>query len=282
MNQALKFLSMSFLSLLIASCESKFEEKERVGMEPDTAEKLEYNMKAEDIQDRLAKAQEVIEGLAMILKKIYSPEIAKLTVSDILVQIMDSVKSSQVESGATGYFSDGEIYLSIPGISKECRQVRVRSIYALPIQELEHSIAIQTCKTDGKFEKVVDLKIQNEEGISVLVDKKIEELLPKLHGQQVLSAQGCHVQRSSWSLESIDCEATDIRLNEQEVLQFKEISYLYWRNPVFTTKAILVKNGRPTFNMVFEVDLKGETFSKVTPVQMGTSENPEARTESAP
>lgn len=263
MKISMRFVTSLLLGFSLSSCESKFEERDPVGNSGNAEVRREFTLKAHDIQERLSKAQDLIDGLNTFLKKFENKELGKVGYSDLLIQIMESVEASPVEKKSESYTSWGEIYLPTPGLSHECRTIRTMSVFKEEKESAHHSLFIQTCKTHGEFKKIATLLIEQKSKVSIVREKNIESYLPKLDLQQFVSAQGCEIERTESQITEIECDASEYIINEEEKVEIKEISYVHNRNPEFKAKATLLKNGMARLHLILEVDRSGQAFTKV-------------------
>ncbi|MEZ0392326.1 MAG: hypothetical protein ACAH59_08935 [Pseudobdellovibrionaceae bacterium] len=246
----------------LVACQSKFEEKSSDGLQVETSSKKEYVANSEDIQNRISKAQDVIHGIKKFMDLVNLPNVGQVGVSDLVLEILESVKDSHSKKTESGYISDGEVYITTPGVSKECRIIKTRSIYSKTEAKIDHNLSLMTCKTKGQFVEIAKLDVVDSK-VSFVVETNLNTVLPDLDLQKFLSVQNCDLERDDKEISKITCKASDLLINENEKIKFNEISYDRSRDPLFLGKGVLYKNDVPKVQLTLEVDRQNKVTPKV-------------------
>lgn len=248
-------------SVVLTGCQSKFEEGAANG-QADGVVKKEYALKVENSRKRISQVQDILHGLNLVMTKFKIQSSKDVLVSNLLEQILEVTNSNQAQKTSKGYVSEGELFVNLPGLDQDCRVIRARSVYLETKEKISHEIYVQTCKTKGGYQKLLDIQVDDERITSVVPTEKMESILPDVDLRELMSAQGCQVEKNKETLTKISCKSGDLILNEREKIRFSQIQYQAKEAIVFVAKGQLLQDGVAKKNVSLEIDGNGKpTFN---------------------
>jgi hypothetical protein len=246
----------------LVGCQSKFEESSANGYQMNDATKKEYALKVDNSRKRISQVQDILHGLNLVMSKFKIQSSKDVLVSNLLEQILEVTNTNQMQKVDQSYVSEGELFVNMPGLSQDCRTLKAKSVYAETKEKVTQEILVQTCKTKGQYQKLLDIQVEDEKVTSVIPVKDLENILPDVDIRELMSAQGCQVEKNEKTLTKIDCQSGDLILNERESIRFSKIQYQASATVMFVAQGQLLVDGEPKKNVSLELDQNGKpTFN---------------------
>lgn len=263
MKQIFFLLALNWVAL---GCTSKFEEKKGTSQTIQDKSAKELTLTNKTIAENALRAQEILDALGYTIDQIKLGKRQLNSSYAVLNLILEAASVSHTKKvGGDIYIAHNELMLPVSLTEDECRKILIRSEYIHTEKEVVQKIFLATCQTKFDYVELVKIVGSQDGKVSIESAANYAQILPETDAGNFLSAQGCIVKKQEEEIKEISCQAADVKINENETIVFREISYNSERDPLARMVAILYEGGESKASYLFEVFKDGKVFSKIIP-----------------